>query len=33
VRIRLQQGNKHWTDVVSEWTDADEQFKAESETA
>jgi hypothetical protein len=23
VRIRLQQGDKHWTDVVSEWTDED----------
>ena len=33
VRIRLQQGDKHWTDVVSEWTDADiEQFEAGSET-
>jgi hypothetical protein len=33
-RIRLQQGDKHWTDVVSEWTDADiEQFEADSETA
>ncbi len=33
VRIRLQQGDKHRTDVVSEWTDADvEQFEAGSET-
>ena len=34
VRIRLQQGDKHWADVVREWTDADiEQFEAGSETA
>ena len=33
VRIRLQQGAKHWTDVVSGWTDADiKQFETESET-
>ena len=33
-KIRLQQGGKHWTDVVSEWTDADiEQFEAGSEMA
>ncbi len=34
VRIRLQQGDKHWTDVAREWTDADvEQFETEPETA
>jgi site-specific DNA recombinase len=33
-QIRLQQGDKHWADVVREWTDADvEQFEAGSETA
>jgi hypothetical protein len=34
VRLRLQQGDKHWADVAREWTDADvEQFEAEAETA
>jgi hypothetical protein len=34
VRVRLQQGDKHWTDVAREWTDAHvEKFESESETA
>lgn len=31
VRLRLQQGDKHWTDVARSWTDADVRL-AEAET-
>jgi hypothetical protein len=33
-RLRLQQGDKHWSDVARSWTDADvEQFEAKPEIA
>ncbi len=34
VRLRLQQGERHWADAARSWSDADvEQFEAESELA